>query len=215
MSEKSKNILLGVLIVGLVSMTVAYAALSTTLTISGTASVDETEWNVHFDNWQLQTTSNTAGAAQNTAVATPVAELTKADATNATAFSGVNVQLKQPGDNVKYTFDIVNTGTIDAKLSNFQKSITDTSDNTKTGTDTLDGITYTITCDPANSFAAGSEQVLVKKTGVTHCTLDVIYDPITDGGVHKQTSQEAGKDQTMIVPARSFDIAASWNYVQK
>ena len=39
MSNKNKNILLGVLIVGIISMTVAFAALSTRLNINGTAKV--------------------------------------------------------------------------------------------------------------------------------------------------------------------------------
>ena len=50
MSEKSKNILLGVLVVGLVSMTVAYAALTQTLNINGSAKVQNvnSSWRVRF-----------------------------------------------------------------------------------------------------------------------------------------------------------------------
>jgi len=50
MNERKKNILLAVLVVGIISMTVAYAALSTTLNINGSASVQNIDqsWNIHF-----------------------------------------------------------------------------------------------------------------------------------------------------------------------
>lgn len=66
MSNKTKNILLGVLIVGVISMTIAFAALSTRLNINGEANVSATSWNVHFQEWSLDTNPTVDGH-QNTA----------------------------------------------------------------------------------------------------------------------------------------------------
>ena len=51
MNNKNKNILLGVLIVGIISMTVAFAALSTRLNINGTAKVSSFKWQIVIDDW--------------------------------------------------------------------------------------------------------------------------------------------------------------------
>ena len=54
MKERTKNILIAVLIVGLVSMTVAYAALTQVLNINASAKVlsKSTTWNVRF-KWTI------------------------------------------------------------------------------------------------------------------------------------------------------------------
>ena len=50
MNEKKKTILLAVLAVGVISMTIVYAALSSTLNINGSAKVQniDSSWNIHF-----------------------------------------------------------------------------------------------------------------------------------------------------------------------
>ena len=108
MRAKSKNTLLIILIIGLVSMTVAYAALSTTLTISSSAKVASSSWDIHFENLSLVT-----NASGNTGTVITPAQIQA----NTTQISGLVVDLKQPGDSVSYTFDIVNSGDINAKLN--------------------------------------------------------------------------------------------------
>ena len=216
MSEKSKNILLGVLIVGLVSMTVAYAALSTSLQINGTANVAATTWDIHFANVQVDK-NNTTGASENSnGVITTMGTLDNAidnSRATGTAFSGLLVELAKPGDKATITFDIVNAGTIDAKNTVFQKHIAKDG-GTASASDTNDVVTYTITC---GTGANGSDSVLTKSTGnnaTAHCTLVVQYDNNAMGGVGQQTSQTAGQDQTVNQPAKSFALDASWTYVQ-
>ena len=220
MSEKSKNILLGVLIVGLVSMTVAYAALSTSLQINGTANVAATTWDIHFANVEVDK-ANTTGASENSnGVITTMGTLDNAlDSTNrsiGTAFSGLVVDLAKPGDKATITFDIVNAGTIDAKNTVFTKHIAKTGGET---TDTTnDVVTYTITCD---NGADGNDHVLTKNGGsnnTAHCTLVVKYD---DNAFNSETrapgqqaSQTAGQDQTVNQPEKEFTLDASWTYVQ-
>ena len=200
MKENTKNVLLGVLIVGLVAMTVAYAALSTTLRISGTASVPAVSWDIHFANWQLVATNSTAGATfQNTAVATPVANLTQS---NGTKVEGINVALYQPGDNVRYTFNIVNAGTIDAKLSGITAKLGSTENTTQAAID--DGvIVYDVTCT--------NDTPLLANNGTASCTLDIKYKE----DIVNQNQNQAGSDQTYTQAAKNVNFEASWVYVQK
>lgn len=108
MNSRNKNILLIALIVGVVSMTIVYAALSTTLRISSSAKVASTKWDIHFDNLSLVT-----NASGNTGTVITPAQIQS----NTTQISGLVVDLKKPGDSVSYTFDIVNDGDINAKIN--------------------------------------------------------------------------------------------------
>lgn len=226
MSEKSKNILLGVLIVGLVSMTVAYAALSTSLSIRGTANVDATNWDIHFTNVHDATTngegSNTLsqGSGKNEGSITAWGSLDQTQLTgeNTTAvgtlINGLTINLKKPGDWVKVNFDIVNTGTIDAKLAQFSKSIVKTSPATPSTTeanDVNDGITYTVKCGETRATAAVPSvgQELAKTSGKAECELYVYYNELTNNHT-AGTVQTAGDNND-----RTFTLNADWQYVQK
>ena len=209
MKENTKNVLLGVLIVGLVAMTVAYAALSTTLRISGTASVPAVSWNVRFENWtKADGSDGLASLVQgqaNTGSATAVASLTQqASASNSTYVSGIHVDLLQPGDNIKYEFDIVNRGTIDAKLSG-SPTITLTGSNDSTVGTAINNnvVTYNVSCP--------NQAELAKNGGTTHCTLTVKYNE----NIVNQNQNQAGSDQTYSQAAMNLELGASWVYVQK
>lgn len=106
-SNKAKNILLFILVIGLVGMTIAYAALSQRLDINSTANVKASTWDIHFKNLSSANKTGTANV------------VTEPTLTN-TAISGLNVELQKPGDSVTYTFDIENAGTIDAKIGQFK-----------------------------------------------------------------------------------------------
>ena len=81
-------------------MGIGYAAISTTLTIDGTSDIDSASWNVHFENVQVTSGSVTA--------TTPVIS-------NETSVS-FSANLANPGDFYEFTVDVVNVGTLDAKL---------------------------------------------------------------------------------------------------
>ena len=208
MSDKNKNILLGVLIVGLVSMTVAYAALSTSLQINGTANVAATTWDIHFANVQVDK-NNTTGATQNSnGVITTMGTL---DNNGGTAFSGLLVELAKPGDKATITFDVVNAGTIDAKNTSFVKHIAKDGGTASTA-DSNDVVNYTIEC---GTGANGSNSVLTKSTGnnaTAHCTLVVEYN--ANAAAITQSSQTAGQDQTVNQSAKTFALDAAWVYQQ-
>lgn len=145
MSGKTKNILIGVLIVGLVSMTVVYAALSQTLNINGSAQLQNktASWNVHFANIQ--------GSG-----AKVVPSAYASSASNSLTFDGTSttvtlpeVTFNAPGATITYYFDVVNDGDITASLQTINPVVV-----------------------PAGSFGAGetlseSVQNTYKSSGIT------------------------------------------------
>ena len=96
------------LIVAILGLTVAFAALSETLTINGTASVEAASWDIHFENLSDAVLTGDAS------VATP-------PTLNNTSITDFESVLTKPGDSITYEFDIVNDGTIDAKIGAFDE----------------------------------------------------------------------------------------------
>jgi len=105
MTERNKNILLALLIVGVVSMTVAFAALSQNLNINGSASVQNLNesWNIHFAH-----ITNTANEVKTYGYASADSSITVEN----TTVTVPEVTLKAPGDKVEYLFKVVNEGDI-------------------------------------------------------------------------------------------------------
>ena len=102
MKKKSgKKVVLSLLALLLLTITVGYAALSTTLNINGTSKINNATWDVHFAN--LKVTSGSVSA-------------TKAATIDSATEIDYNVELIKPGDFYEFTVDVTNTGTIDAKL---------------------------------------------------------------------------------------------------
>ena len=110
--EDYKDILIAVLIMGILSMTIAYANFTRRLQIVNTAKVNATNWDIHFENLVLQDNSSMA------IINTP-ASISEGK----TIISGLDVSLVKPGDSVTYTFDIVNAGDLDAKLYHYFHSV--------------------------------------------------------------------------------------------
>ena len=106
--RKIKVLSLVALIVAVLGLTVAFAALSQTLTINGTASVDAAEWDIHFEN--LIENSQSGGKLN----ATPIMD--------GTSITGIDATITKPGDYTGFFVDIINNGTIDAKVSSFELS---------------------------------------------------------------------------------------------
>ena len=112
MTEKTKNVLLGVLIVGLVSMTVAYAALTQTLNINGSATVQNLSqsWRVRFNTAD----SNEIAKEQYALVENDLTSLSTKIADDSTLITLPRVTLKAPGDKVTFRWVVENTGDINA-----------------------------------------------------------------------------------------------------
>ena len=210
--NKVKNIILTVLVIGLVSMTVAYAALTQTLYIRDNQVTITTDWNVHFAHTQGHTD---AVATSTGASATPTATINQQPTLTDTVISGLRATFRKPGDKVTFQFDIVNEGGIDAKLSTATYSTpTCTSSDANVSSSDLatfcQKINYSIVYTGTNTAPATNDDLLVYDeddsstySNVRHCTLTVELDPNTE------ITDFPGGDITVS------NIEATFVYVQK
>ena len=93
------------IVLAVAGLAVGYAALSETLTIGSTTTVKGANWSVHFDTATLSEATLKGLAKEVNAATITVTNIS------------VDISLMQPNDSVTYTFDVVNDGTLDAKLS--------------------------------------------------------------------------------------------------
>lgn len=152
MNNKIQNIVLGVLAVGLIGITVAYASLSQNLTINGTAKVAAATWDVHFEGMN-------AGTATGYATLPTTGKL----AASGTSVSGNIGTLKAPGDTITYTFNVKNAGSINAKISSITAPNLTCAPATSGGSQTVANnvcanLTYTIeyTSESPKTIAVGN-----------------------------------------------------------
>jgi hypothetical protein len=108
-----KLLIISILFMLIAGLTVAFAALSTTLNINGTAYLDAAKWGIRFENLSSPTR---VGKATTTGTA-------KIEESKAAEITGINVSLSIPGDKIVYTVDLVNKGTINAKIDNIEKTV--------------------------------------------------------------------------------------------
>ena len=94
MKKKKNSSFVVIALLLIVTISIGYAALSTTLNINGTSTIKTQTWDVHFANVKATT-------------------ITEGKTTEVT----YNVALNQPGSVYEFTVDVVNGGTIAAKTS--------------------------------------------------------------------------------------------------
>ena len=97
------------LVILLLGISIGYAALTTTLVINGESTIKKVVWNVHFAN----TRTESGSVSIDTVNGEKAAYIPNADETRVE----YKVSLKQPGDFYEFTVDVVNDGTLDAKIS--------------------------------------------------------------------------------------------------
>ncbi len=132
-NEKQRTVLLLILVVAILTITVAYAALSTSLRINSSATVRGASWDIHFSGGSVNGTPTSAPAEGRSVYFDGVPTL------STTTISNVRVVLTQPSDSATYSFNIVNNGSIDARLSTLT-SMTPTC--SPSGTDATKACTY-------------------------------------------------------------------------
>ena len=111
--RRTKALVVVVLLIVIAGLTVAFAALSATLNINGTAYLDAAKWGIRFENLSSPTR---VGKATTTGTA-------KIEESKAAEITDMNVSLSIPGDKIVYTVDLVNKGTINAKIDNIEKTV--------------------------------------------------------------------------------------------
>ncbi len=94
------------LIVSVICLSIAFAAMSTNLIINGDAALENSSWDIHFENLSEPKIVGTAKELKEPSI-------------DDTTIKNVSVSLKNPGDSVTYEFDIVNAGTTDAKSDGY------------------------------------------------------------------------------------------------
>lgn len=109
--QRNKKLII-VAILLLMVISIGYAAISTTLTINGTASIAKTSWNVHFEN--VVVTEGSVGLDKPEESEETPAKPTLSENDTKIIY---NVTLEKPGDFYEFTVDVVNGGTINAKIA--------------------------------------------------------------------------------------------------
>ena len=103
MKKTKRRLSVIVLLLLLMSVTIGYSALSSNLDITGTSKISNAKWDVHFDEPTVTRGSVTATSAP---------ELSNEDLSIT-----YSVVLTKPGDFYEFTVDVVNDGTVAAKLN--------------------------------------------------------------------------------------------------
>ena len=111
--RRTKALLLSTLVVVVATLSIAFAAMSRTLSINGIGKMDTASWSVYFDN--LSSAKITRGAKE---VGKP-----NISTIDNGILENINVKLSNPRDEISYTVDIVNDGTIDAEITMIIKTI--------------------------------------------------------------------------------------------
>ena len=110
--RRIKVLAIVVLVIAVIGLSVAFAALSQTLTINGSAKLDASKWGLKFDNLVLASVPNPDYIEGTATIKTD----------DNTVIENMNVRLTTPGDKVVYTVDLVNEGTINAKIDKIIKT---------------------------------------------------------------------------------------------
>ena len=96
--ERTKALVIVVMLIVVAGLTVAFASLSSVLNIKGTAYLDAAKWGIKFQNLSDPVSVGTASS-------TGTAKIEEAKSAE---INGINVNLSTPGDKVVYTVDLVN-----------------------------------------------------------------------------------------------------------
>ena len=103
--RKIRILSIGALLVAIIGLTVAFAAMSRTLIINGTATVDSAKWDIHFANPLLKSKKGDAR------------EVSAPEITNNGGDLTLKVGLRKPQDEIVYNVDVENSGDIDAEIT--------------------------------------------------------------------------------------------------
>ncbi len=154
----------GALLVSVITLTIAYAVLSTTLTIKGSAKINSATWNINITAGDDFTTYGSAKFGYPTIESTTI--------------SGMKVDFYQPGDGVRFPFTVRNDGSLDGKLKEVKKgTISCSSTNNYNAQKVCENITYTIKYEDGSEILEGD---VIKSGGVQFFVLEIMYNKKTD-----------------------------------
>ena len=137
--RKSLYLFLGLVVISVFTLSIAYAAMSAVLEIHGNSEVVASTWDIHLENVKVKSGSVSANAPQ----------------ISGTSSVGFDVELNMPGEFYEFTVDVVNDGSIDAMIDSVVKTPELTSEQAKY-------IKYEITYENGESIS--TNQTLKKGT---------------------------------------------------
>ena len=141
-SRRFKIVSIFILIIAVIGLSIAYAAMSEVLSISGTAKMNSANWKIKFENLKAEKTGDA------TFVVPTISD---------TSLMNYEVNLTKPGDSVTFTFDIVNDGGINAVLGTLTKGKPECSSLTsdKDAKIVCDNLIYTLEYDNGSAVEVG------------------------------------------------------------
>ena len=113
--RKTLCLVLGIVMVSVFTLSIAYAAMSTVLEIHGNSEVVASSWDIHLENVKVKNGSVSAN--------TP--------SVSGTSSVGFDIELNTPGEYYEFTVDVVNDGSIDAMIDSVVKTPELTSEQAK------------------------------------------------------------------------------------
>ena len=137
--RKTLYLVLGIVMISVFTLSIAYAAMSTVLEIHGNSEVVASSWDIHLENARVKSGSVSANA----------------PSISGTSSVGFDVELNMPGEFYEFTVDVVNEGSIDAMIDSVVKTPELTTEQVKY-------IKYEITY--ANGESISTKQTLKKGT---------------------------------------------------
>ena len=179
------------LIIAVVSLGIAFAAFSQTLTINGTATVTASKWDVHFENLSNPTISTGA-------------TVTTAPTLTDTSFSGLVVNFNTPGQSISYTWHVVNEGNFNATLSTSPSTLP--SPVCKVGDDATATSAVNV-CKHLTWTVTGAQSSLAANTGDDTITFTLTYND------HNIPAELPTENVTVTLPTYSLVYTQSGGYV--
>lgn len=209
-SNKSfKVVTVCALCVAVLCLAVAYAALSQTLTIRGSAKVVSATWDVHFESFDTKTTG--AG------------EITHSSQDKSTAISNLHVTLTKPGDSGMLKFKIHNNGQVNSILTTLggkdtplscEGSATDPEKKTADEKLVCDNVVYEFKYDTNKNGEADAEDKDVAEGDLLNATdqhdgeaLEEAYIKVT----YKSTANDIPSD-SVTVTGLDRDLTYTQNF---
>ncbi len=178
-----------IMVVVIAGVSVAYAALSTTWSISTTQITQSSlSWNVGFTPGNVtptETGSSGSGRVCGSATVT------------ASTVTVANTTLSKPEDGCTYALTVANTGSIDATLATIT-AVSPTSTSCTTNTDssmTCGNITYSLTSDSTGNTLLTTGGTLAKTSGTQNVYLNVKY---TGSGLQTSEVTQSNGGFTLI-----------------
>lgn len=171
MNEKNFKIAITLAIVAIIGVIgVGFAIFTTTLKINGTGTVKASSWKIKFANLKPISTTGTAKEIQAPTLST-----------NDTHLGDYEVSFTTPGDSISYTFDVVNDGTFNAKISSIVMGspiCTGTGETAETDkVNICKNLSYSLTYTDTGAAVAEDDTLAAKET--KSLTLKLTYSADT------------------------------------